>query len=251
MEAHSGIIFFKELTDTDVKKRLAVPKKYQDFFLPSYGRLPAKIKLMYDGKIWEVKCTVRKKGYLKPVLSVGWKKFVVANELKVGDRITMYKDEDGFSHYMVEMEKPPASNQHGTLIDSPALSFIHYKPDETTVEYRKEVPEDLAGAHHQPDIAPMNMPANACQWPSIGMFGTNMSNERAHFSLMTYGSGTTAAGGIGETYPEIITDHHKDLSLDLVLRQAGPIPPPYVGEVKLDLTLAPPNVERADNQLRQ
>ncbi|MBA0637067.1 hypothetical protein Godav_022210 [Gossypium davidsonii] len=98
----------------------------------------------------------------------------------------------------------------------------------------------------------MNIPVNAWQWPSIGMFGTNMSNERAdHFSLMTYGSGTSAAGGIGEACPEIITDHHQDLSLDLVRRQPGTIPPPYVGEVKLDLTLAPPNVERADNQLRQ
>ncbi|MBA0785647.1 hypothetical protein Gotri_024984 [Gossypium trilobum] len=166
MAPHSGIIFFKELTDTDVKKRLVVPKEYQDFFLPSYGRLPAKIKLMYDGKIWEVKCTVRTKGYLRPVLTVGWKMFVVANELKVGDRITMYKDEDGFSHYMVESD-------------------------------------DLR-------------------------------------------SGTSDAGGIGEACPDITTDHHQDLSLDLVLRQPGTIPPPYVGEVKLDLTLAPPNVERAD-----
>ncbi|KAB2088230.1 hypothetical protein ES319_A04G161500v1 [Gossypium barbadense] len=186
MAAHSGIIFFKELTDNDVKKRLVVPKECQDFFLPSYGRLPAKIKLMYDGKIWEVKCTVRTKGYLKPILSVGWKMFVVANELKVGDRITMCKDEDGFFHYVVEVEKPPAGNQHGTLPNSPAPSFIHHKPDETTVEYRREVPEDLAGAHHQPDIAPMNMPANAWQSPSIGMFGTNMNGERAHFSPMTY-----------------------------------------------------------------
>nr|KJB77941.1 hypothetical protein B456_012G169100 [Gossypium raimondii] len=142
MAAHSGIIFFKELTDTDVKKRLVVPKEYQDFFLPSYGRLPAKIKLMYDGKIWEVKCTVRTKGFLRPVLTVGWKMFVVANELKVGDRITMYKDEDGFSHYMVEVEKPPAGNQHGTLPNSPAPSFIHHEPDETTVEYRREVPKN-------------------------------------------------------------------------------------------------------------
>ncbi|MBA0753005.1 hypothetical protein Gogos_020849 [Gossypium gossypioides] len=97
---------------------------------------------MYDGKIWEVRCTVRTKGYLKPVLSVGWKMFVVANELKVGDRITMCKDEDGFSHYMVEMEKPPAGNQQGTLPNSPAPSFIHHGPDETTVEYRREVPKN-------------------------------------------------------------------------------------------------------------
>ncbi|MFQ6648855.1 hypothetical protein Gotur_020737 [Gossypium turneri] len=86
----------------------------------------------------------------------------------------MYKDENGSSHYMVEAEEPPAMNQHGTLPNSPASYFIRHEPNGTTVE---------AGAHHQPDIAPINMFVNPCQWPSIEMFGTNINNKRAHFSL--------------------------------------------------------------------
>lgn len=157
----------------------------------------------------------------------------------------MYKDEDGSSHYMVEVEEPSASNQHGTLPNSPALSFIQHEPDETTVECSREVPEVLGGAHLQSDIAPMNTLGNACQGPSIGMFGTNMSEEKPHFSPMAYGSVPSGSGGIGEACPEIITDNHQGLVLDLVLGQPGTTP--YAGKMKLDVTLAPTNVEGADN----
>ncbi|MFQ6648853.1 hypothetical protein Gotur_020736 [Gossypium turneri] len=128
---------------------------------------------MYAGRISEVDCTVRRNGCLKLVLSGGWIRFIVQNKLKVGDRITVYKDENGSSHYMVEVEEPPATNQHGTLPNSPASYFIRHEPDGTTVK---------AGAHHQPDIASINMFVNPCQWPSIEMFGTNINDKRAHFS---------------------------------------------------------------------
>ncbi|KAK8613795.1 hypothetical protein V6N13_101551 [Hibiscus sabdariffa] len=71
---------------------------------------------MYGTRMWPIDCTVRKKGYKKPVFSGGlWRGFVIGNKLNVGDRISMYKVPD--SHYMVEVEKekPAASNQHGAL----------------------------------------------------------------------------------------------------------------------------------------
>ncbi|PPD75184.1 hypothetical protein GOBAR_DD27880 [Gossypium barbadense] len=130
---------------------------------------------MYAKRISEVDYTVRRNECLRLVLSRGWIRFIVQKKLRVGDRITMYKDEDGSSHYMVEVEEPSAMNQHGTLPNSLASCFIRHEPDRTTVE---------AGAHHQPDIAVINMFANPCQWPSIEMFGTNINDKRAHFSLV-------------------------------------------------------------------
>ncbi|MBA0815211.1 hypothetical protein Gohar_020973, partial [Gossypium harknessii] len=58
---------------------------------------------MYGTKIWSIDCTVRKQGDTKPVFSRGWRKFVVHNELKIGDRVTIYRvqHQDGSSHYRV------------------------------------------------------------------------------------------------------------------------------------------------------
>ncbi|KAK8485840.1 hypothetical protein V6N13_149675 [Hibiscus sabdariffa] len=77
MAAQATKMFSKKLTDNDVKKRPLV-------------------------------CTVRKKGYKKPVFSGRlWTDFVICKKLNVGDGISLHKveDEDGSSHYRVEVEK--------------------------------------------------------------------------------------------------------------------------------------------------
>ncbi|KAK8613797.1 hypothetical protein V6N13_101553 [Hibiscus sabdariffa] len=121
------ILFSKNLTVTDIEKRLAVPTKIISSLPGFNGGNAVHIRLMHGTKTWPIVCTVRTQGYSKPVFSVGWRKFVTDNKLNVGDRITMYKvqDEDGnSSHYMVEMEHPAATNQDRAL-PFPALSLNH------------------------------------------------------------------------------------------------------------------------------
>ncbi|KAB2036164.1 hypothetical protein ES319_D04G205600v1 [Gossypium barbadense] len=127
-------MFSKKLKTTDINKRLAIPGQ----ILPSLPAFNAgyavRIQLMYGTEIWPIDCTVRKNGYKKPVLSRGWRKFVVDNELKTGDKITMYKDfedEDGGSHFRVEVEKPEAaSNQDRRTLPSSSSSFLTFNDHE-------------------------------------------------------------------------------------------------------------------------
>ncbi|KAK8564415.1 hypothetical protein V6N12_036539 [Hibiscus sabdariffa] len=95
--------------DTDVKKRLAIPAKILPS-LPGFSESShaVNINLVYGTRKWPLVCTVRKKGYKKPVFSGRLRTdFVICNNLNVGDGISMFKveDEDGSSHYRVEVEK--------------------------------------------------------------------------------------------------------------------------------------------------
>ncbi|MBA0871889.1 hypothetical protein Goshw_001639 [Gossypium schwendimanii] len=180
--AHHG----RKLTYTDINKRLAIPKKILPS-LPRFNRSHAvKIQLMSGTKIWSIDCTVRKQGYKKPVFSGGWRKFVVHNELKIGDRVTIYRvqHQDGSSHYRVEVEKPAAGN---------------HEADETTVtRHRRE---------QLPNAPMINMLANVAvntlvddhviAKPLAKFFGTNITDEACC---------------------KIIADQRH--SLDLVLRQS-------------------------------
>ncbi|MBA0753133.1 hypothetical protein Gogos_019783 [Gossypium gossypioides] len=126
-------MFTKKLTATDINKRLAIPGKILPSLPAFNGGHAVRIQLMYGTEIWPIDCTVRKNGYKKPVLSGGWRKFVVDNELKTGDKITMYKDfedEDGGSHFRVEVEKPEAaSNQDRRTLPS-SSSFLTFNGHE-------------------------------------------------------------------------------------------------------------------------
>ncbi|PPD72747.1 hypothetical protein GOBAR_DD30354 [Gossypium barbadense] len=80
--------------------------------LPSVNRSHAVIiKLMYGTEIWPIVCTIRKKGYKKPVFSGPlWRNFVISKKLRIGDRIRMYKVHDGCSDCRLEVEKPTATS---------------------------------------------------------------------------------------------------------------------------------------------
>nr|KJB77940.1 hypothetical protein B456_012G169000 [Gossypium raimondii] len=123
-------MFSKKFKTTDINKRLAIPGKILPSLPAFNGGHAVMIQLKYGINIWPIYCTVRENGYKKPVLSVGWRKFVADNKLKTGDIITMYKDfedEDGGSHFRVEVEKPPAASKqdrsHGTLPSSSVIAF--------------------------------------------------------------------------------------------------------------------------------
>ncbi|KAB2088226.1 hypothetical protein ES319_A04G161100v1 [Gossypium barbadense] len=189
-------MFTKELTATDINKRLAIPGKILPY-LPSFnGGHAVRIQLMYGTEIWPIDCTVRKNGYKKPVLSGGWRKFVVDNELKTGDKITMYKDfedEDGGSHFRVKVEKPPvAKNQdrsHGTLPSS-VLAFNDHEVDRTNSGNEADrIPNKALddGAIKQeggipimelPDVATDTLvDGHVIAKPSVTIFGAIMTDE--------------------------------------------------------------------------
>ncbi|KAK8617820.1 hypothetical protein V6N13_080725 [Hibiscus sabdariffa] len=204
-------MFSKLLTATDIKKRLAIPAKILPSLPAFNGSHVIKIHLMSGTSMWPIDCTVRKKGYKKPVFSGGlWRDFVTGNKLNVGDRISMYKVQD--SHYRVEVDKEnlAATSQHGAPVA--CRRKVNNK--------RKRVPEAPdapikweLGAHA--DVATRSFFDQVIAKPSVKIFGE-------------MGYGTSDATG------EACTD--QKLSLDLVLRQ----PIPYAGGQKLDLNLVPP-----------
>ncbi|XVE94155.1 hypothetical protein REPUB_Repub01dG0257200 [Reevesia pubescens] len=286
-------MFSKSLTDTDINKRLAIPVKVLPAFSDFSGSHAVRIHLMYGTRVWPIVCSIRKKGHKKPVFSGGWRNFVICNNFNVGDRLTLYKvqDEDGSSHYRVEVEKP-ASRPSGVLISPPALSLNHDQVDETSgtkVLNFEHKQEQLPKAPIKQEEAIME-PSDAfvghvIAKPPIKIFGAKVSDEATskadHFKkeqeteiklygitkgigmgepplhsyymtkeeretesfgltnggAMAYGTTSQAAG---EAYYESRTEK---LSLDLVLGQPISISTPYTGEVNLDLTLAPPNLD--------
>ncbi|KAK8613794.1 hypothetical protein V6N13_101550 [Hibiscus sabdariffa] len=108
MSVQSTNMFSKLLTETDIKKRLAIPVKTLSSLPAFNGSHAIKIHLLYGTRMWPIDCSVRKKGYKKPVFSGGlWRDFVIGNKLNVGDRISMYKVQD--SHYRVEVDQTPVA----------------------------------------------------------------------------------------------------------------------------------------------
>ncbi|KAL4347792.1 hypothetical protein GQ457_17G001580 [Hibiscus cannabinus] len=165
MAAQSTMMFSKLLTETDIKKRLAIPAKILPSLPAFNGSHAIRIHLMYGTRMWPIDCTVRKKGYKKPVFSGGlWRDFVIGNKLNVGDRISMYKVQD--SHYRVEVlekEKPDAPiKQEGAVIE-------------------------LANA------ATRTFVDHVFAKPSIRIFGANMTDEKAHFNIENKSFGITNA----------------------------------------------------------
>ncbi|KAK8486652.1 hypothetical protein V6N13_080718 [Hibiscus sabdariffa] len=237
------MMFSKLLTETDIKKRLAIPAKILPSLPAFNGSHAIKIHLMYGTRVWPIDCTVRKKGYKKPVFSGGlWRGFVIGNKLNVGDRISMYKVQDSYYRVEVDKEKTAARNQHG------AVSFNH-GVDQTPVSVtfsrkvcnkRKQAPDEpikQEGASIElANVAARTFVDHVIVKPSIRTFGANMSDKKAHFNIEMKCFGCIRDTAEGGATGEACTD--QKLSLDLVLRQ----PTPYAGGVKLDLNLAPPTV---------
>ncbi|KAF9671118.1 hypothetical protein SADUNF_Sadunf12G0014300 [Salix dunnii] len=80
--------FSKLLTNTDIQKRLSLPTKFFKS-LPSFngGHAVSFQAMDESGFVWTFKCSTRKKGHPKPVLSKGWLAFVRNKKLQVGDTI--------------------------------------------------------------------------------------------------------------------------------------------------------------------
>ncbi|GLT63683.1 hypothetical protein SLA2020_362290 [Shorea laevis] len=104
-------VFSKSLTKTDVKKRLAVPMKSLASLPDFKGGYAVDLRVRDasgQGKVWEFKCSVRKKNHPKPVFCAGWLDFVRFNNLQVGDQIKFYKDMDdalAANSYKIEVRK--------------------------------------------------------------------------------------------------------------------------------------------------
>ncbi|KAB2036153.1 hypothetical protein ES319_D04G204500v1 [Gossypium barbadense] len=189
MESRSRMVFSKPLTDSDIKKRLAIPSKTLAY-LPNFdGSNGVRINIMYGTKIWPIDCTVRRKGHQKAIFSGRlWRAFIMSNELKVGDRISLYKvqGEDGCSHFKFEAEKQPASasNQYGTTV---RIFGFNISDEATEMKFMKE--------------------------REIDFF------KGGAIAMSAYSSGTTTRSHAGgDTRHKIMTDHNHGLSLDLNLR---------------------------------
>ncbi|MBA0872520.1 hypothetical protein Goshw_015412 [Gossypium schwendimanii] len=122
------MVFSKSLTGTEIKKRLSIPSNIRPS-LPSFNRSHAvRIKLMYGTEIWSIVCTIRKKGYKKPVFSGPlWRNFVISKKLRIGDRIRMYKVHDGCSDCRLEVEKPTATSNMELAMGASANESLQHE----------------------------------------------------------------------------------------------------------------------------
>ncbi|GMI87914.1 hypothetical protein HRI_002460700 [Hibiscus trionum] len=103
-------IFSKYLTQTDCLKRLSIPSRVLSSFPEFHGGHAVDLLVTYETVEWPLVCTVRRIGrYKKPVLSKGWRRFVLGNGLNVGDRLTFHKEDDESNssslHYRVELKR--------------------------------------------------------------------------------------------------------------------------------------------------
>ena len=109
-------LFSKILSGTDIRKRLSIPmKSFVSFPRCKVGHaldLPVKDK---RGSLWLFRLSIRKKNYLKPVFSKGWCKFVQSKNLKVGDKVKFYKEEDEASGAQFKIKAKKAVKIFGVV----------------------------------------------------------------------------------------------------------------------------------------
>ncbi|KAI9186035.1 hypothetical protein LWI28_013207 [Acer negundo] len=89
------IIFSKELSETDVNHRLAIPSEKLDKIAPlSLGKKEPIVVIDATGYQWSFLLSTRNEGkYLKPVISGNeWRRFVTERKLRKGDKITFYRE---------------------------------------------------------------------------------------------------------------------------------------------------------------
>ncbi|KAJ6868097.1 hypothetical protein NC651_033212 [Populus alba x Populus x berolinensis] len=88
--------FSKVLRKTDIKKRLSVPTGFLSS-LPSFNGGGHSVDFQaVDGsdRVWTFRCSIRKKGHPKPVISKGWLPFVHSKNLKVGDKVQFLREKN-------------------------------------------------------------------------------------------------------------------------------------------------------------
>ncbi|XVE67458.1 hypothetical protein DITRI_Ditri08aG0163000 [Diplodiscus trichospermus] len=76
-------LFSKKLTTTDCLKRLSIPKRVLTSFPEFHGGHAVELKVKCETmEYWPLFCTIRRKGrYKRAVVSKGWRKFVIGNNL--------------------------------------------------------------------------------------------------------------------------------------------------------------------------
>ena len=85
--------FSKVLRKTDIKKRLSVPTGFLSS-LPSFNAGGHAVDFQaVDGsdRVWAFRCSIRRNGHPKPVISKVWLAFVASKSLKVGDKVHFLK----------------------------------------------------------------------------------------------------------------------------------------------------------------
>jgi len=88
--------FSKGLRKTDIKKRLSVPTGFLSS-LPSFNAGGHAVDFQAvdgSGRVWAFRCSIRKKGHPKPVISKGWLAFVASKSLKGGDKVQFLKEKN-------------------------------------------------------------------------------------------------------------------------------------------------------------
>ncbi|GMI70624.1 hypothetical protein HRI_000731700 [Hibiscus trionum] len=179
-------LFSKSLTDTDTRKRLAIPAKILPDLPDFNGNHAVNLRLMYGTKVWPIVCSVRKNGYKKPVLSGGWRSFVVYNDFSVGDELTLYKvhGKRGCCYYRVEVEKPP--NPSGNIsprdqaadgtMGTCATKVADFECDKE-LPFKADAPMKGVGAIVEPASVAVSFVDRVVSKPSCWVFGTNLSEE--------------------------------------------------------------------------
>ncbi|KAJ6294877.1 hypothetical protein OIU76_022874 [Salix suchowensis] len=120
----------KVLRETDVKKRYSVPTGFLSS-LPSFNGGHAVDFQAVDGsgRVWPFRCSVRKKGHPKPVISRGWRAFVDSKGLKVGDKVRFYKkNEAGANNHAYEVRAEKEIKIFGVVLGYPLNFFFQTKP---------------------------------------------------------------------------------------------------------------------------
>ncbi|VVA40731.1 PREDICTED: B3 domain-containing [Prunus dulcis] len=109
----------KYLTKADMG-RLAVPAEWLKI-LPPFEKGSFEVQLEATdgvGFYWQFCCSVRKEGYLKPVLqSAGWLKFVNAKDLQVGDKVVLDTRADDFRGTKIRIRAQKDLDRNGHWVD--------------------------------------------------------------------------------------------------------------------------------------
>ncbi|CAL8998132.1 unnamed protein product, partial [Prunus brigantina] len=112
--------FEKYLTETDIEGRLAVPSEWLKI-LPPFEKGCFEVQFEVTdgvGFFWQLCCSIRKKGYRKPVLqSEGWLKFVNAKGLQVGDKVVLDTKADDFRGTKIRIRAQKDLNRNGHWVD--------------------------------------------------------------------------------------------------------------------------------------
>ncbi|GLT44337.1 hypothetical protein SLA2020_182420 [Shorea laevis] len=105
------LMFSKCLRKTDIGKRMSFPTKALKC-LPGYKEGQHMVEFQVrdeEDRVWTFYCSTRRKQkHPKPVLSKGWRRFVCLRNLKIGDRVEFYKEEEkaGGVGYHVRVKRP-------------------------------------------------------------------------------------------------------------------------------------------------